>query len=376
METKNVAVIGGAGYAGIELVRYLLGHPGFRLMAVTSDGDAGKPLAELYPALVDRTELVFTEHGTIEAMSDLDAVFLAVPHTVAMSMAPKLLARGVSVFDLSADFRLKDAAVYEKWYGVAHAAPELLPCAIYGLPEINRSLLYQRYQERLSSTPSPMDAFFVINPPPPSVPNPALVACPGCYPTASILAIAPVLVVGFAAAGPVVINAISGVSGAGRTPRQDIQFCSVNENVNAYGVTTHRHIPEIAQALAWEAERPVTVVFTPHLAPMTRGLLATVTLQVKPGVSMAAIESVYKVAYTEEPFVQLLPYGTMPRTASVVGTNNAQVGIMLDEEAGMLIASCAIDNLGKGAASQAIQCANIVFGFDESTGLITNPGIV
>jgi N-acetyl-gamma-glutamyl-phosphate reductase len=362
MEIKNVAVVGGAGYTGIELVRYLLGHPGFRLIAVTSDEDANKPLAELYPALTGRTELVFIEHKAIDTMTDLDAVFLAVPHTAAMGMVPRLLARGISVFDLSADFRLKDAAVYEQWYGVAHTAPELLSCAIYGLPEINRALLYQRYQDNLANTSS--------------LPNPTLVACPGCYPTASILAVAPILVVGFAAAGLVVINAISGVSGAGRKPRQETLFSSVNENVNAYGVMEHRHIPEIAQAFAWEAGKPVPMVFTPHLAPLTRGLLVTVTLQIRAGVSASALESIYKVAYSEEAFVRLLPYGVMPRTSSVVETNDAQVGIKLDEQAGTLVASCAIDNLGKGAASQAIQCANIVFGFAETLGLATNPGVV
>ncbi|MDR2106826.1 MAG: N-acetyl-gamma-glutamyl-phosphate reductase [Coriobacteriales bacterium] len=362
MDVRNVAVIGGAGYAGIELVRYLLGHPGFRLIAVTSDGDVGKPLAELYPALTGRTDLVFVEHSAVAAMTDLHAVFLAVPHTAAMAVAPQLLARGISVFDLSADFRLKDAAVYERWYGVAHTAPELLPCAIYGLPEINRSLLYQRHQELTPSATAPS--------------SPALVACPGCYPTASVLAIAPALVVGFAAPGPIIINAISGVSGAGRAPRHDTQFSSVDGNLKAYGVATHRHNPEIAQALAWEAGRQVPVVFTPHLAPLTRGLLATVTLQVRPGVTASALESVYQVAYAEESFVRVLPYGVMPQTASVVETNNAQVGIMFNEETSTLVASCAIDNLGKGAASQAVQCANIVFGFEERTGLITNPGVV
>jgi N-acetyl-gamma-glutamyl-phosphate reductase len=380
METVNVAVVGGAGYTGIELVRYLLGHPGFRLVAVTSDSEAGKPLAELYPALTGRTGLVFTEHSTIDAMSDLDAVFLAVPHTAAMGMVPQLLARGINVFDLSADFRLKDVAAYEKWYGTTHTAPELVACSVYGLPEINRSLLYQKYQERVAAASSSLahdvatDRSSATNPSLKA--SPTLVACPGCYPTASILAIAPALVVGFAAAGPVIVNAISGVSGAGRSLWHGSQFCSANENVNAYNVATHRHTPEIAQAFAWEAGKNIPVVFTPHLAPLTRGLLATVTLQVKPGVSASALESVFTVAYAEEAFVQLLPYGTMPRTASVVGTNNAQIGVKLDEEAGVLVASCAIDNLGKGAASQAIQCANIVFGFDESFGLVTTPGLV
>jgi N-acetyl-gamma-glutamyl-phosphate reductase len=374
MEIRNVAVVGAAGYAGIELVRYLLVHPGFRLIAVTSDSDAGKPLAEVYPTLTGRTELVFTEHSIIDAMTDLDAVFLAVPHTTAMAMVPKLLSRGISVFDLSADFRLKDAAIYEQWYGVTHTAPELLASAIYGLPEINRSLLYQRHQERLAGS-VPSTGLGASKRDISSV-SPALVACPGCYPTASVLTIAPALVVGFATAGPIIVNAISGVSGAGRSPRQTAQFCSVNENVNAYGIATHRHIPEIAQAFAWEAGKQVPVVFMPHLAPMTRGLLVTITMQVKAGVSASALESVYKVAYADEPFVRFLPYGVMPRTASVVGTNNAQIGIQLDETTNTLIASGAIDNLGKGAASQAVQCANIVFGFEEVAGLMVNPGVV
>jgi N-acetyl-gamma-glutamyl-phosphate reductase len=347
---------------------------------VTSDTDAGKPLAEAYPALLGRTELTFIEHGAIEAMSDLDAVFLAVPHTAAMAVVPRLLARGISVFDLSADFRLKDVAVYEQWYGATHTAPQLLSCAIYGLPEINRSLLYQRYQERQAARSSSVFSVNLGAPAasgaPASTPAPVLVACPGCYPTASALAIAPALVVGFAAAGPVIINAISGVSGAGRAPKPGTHFCAVNENVNAYGVGTHRHIPEIAQIIAWEAGKQLPVVFTPHLAPMTRGLLATVTLQVKPSVSASALESVYKVAYADEPFVRVLPAGSMPQTSSVVGTNNVQVGIKLQEETSTLIASCAIDNLGKGAASQAIQCANIVFGFEETAGLITNTRVV
>jgi N-acetyl-gamma-glutamyl-phosphate reductase len=396
METANVAVIGGAGYAGIELVRYLLGHPGFRLVAVTSDNDAGKPLAELYPALTGRTGLVFTEHSTVDVMSDLDAVFLAVPHTAAMEMVPRLLARGINVFDLSADFRLKDVTTYEKWYGVTHTAPELIAESVYGLPEINRSLLMQKYHERYQAQmatafPAPVRGSAVdfsagaglsagASFPPASTPvfraNPVLIACPGCYPTASILAIAPALVMGFADDGPIIVNAISGVSGAGRTLQHNTLFCSANENANAYGVATHRHTPEIAQVFAWEAGREVPVVFTPHLAPLTRGLLATVILRVKPGVSASALENAFSMAYAEETFVKALSYGVMPRTASVVGTNNAQVGIKLNEEANTLIASCAIDNLGKGAASQAIQCANIVFGYDETSGLSAIPGLV
>jgi N-acetyl-gamma-glutamyl-phosphate reductase len=370
MAVKKVAVVGGAGYVGIELVRCLLGHPGFELLAVTSDGDADRPLAELYPALLGRTELSFVGHDALDAIGAtgatgaLDAVFLAVPHTAAMGMVPDLLARGISVFDLSADFRLKDAAVYERWYGVEHVARDLLASALYGLPEFNRELLSQGLagqglagQGAASALPQ----------------GAALVACPGCYPTASALAVVPALSAGLADEGPVIINAISGVSGAGRAPQQNNSFCQANENVNAYGVATHRHSPEIAQTLSEQAARPVRVVFTPHLAPLTRGLLATATFALRPGVDAAALVDAYEGAYGDGPFVRVLPYGVMPRTASVVGTNNAQVGIKLDEENGMLIASCAIDNLGKGAASQAIQCANLVFGFDEGLGLDASP---
>lgn len=362
MGTAKVAVVGGAGYAGIELVRLLIEHPGFDLIAVTSDGDAGKSLVELYPALVGRTEQKFLSHTAIDSLYELDAVFLAVPHTAAMAVVPLLIERGVVVFDLSADFRLKDAELYERWYAAPHTAPDLLPAAIYGLPELNRPLLAQKSMEFVQASLTRE--------------NFALVACPGCYPTASTLAIAPAFVAGFVDDGPVIINAISGVSGAGRVPSQSKHFCSINENVNAYSVAQHRHTPEIAQILGWQVGRDVNVVFTPHLAPLTRGLLATVTVPIKPGVTGEEIAQVYAQVYGAEPFVHVLEYGSMPQTASVVGTNNAQVGVMLDEAAGILVASCAIDNLGKGAAAQAIQCANIIFGFEETAGLTAIPGVV
>ena len=362
MGIKNVAIVGGAGYTGIELVRLILGHPGFRLAAVTSDKDAGKPLASLYPSLLEKTDMTFTEHSSINSMEDLDGVFLAVPHTAAMQIVPSLLMRSICVFDLSADFRLKDASVYEQWYGVKHSSPGLLANAIYGLPEINRSLLQQKCVDRNMNRSA--------------LENPILIACPGCYPTASILAIAPALVIDAAAEGPVVINALSGVSGAGRTLKPEMLFCSVNDNANAYSVATHRHTPEIVQALTWQAGKPMQVVFAPHLVPMKRGLLATVTLQVKNSFDASSFKSVYQGVYGKEPFVHVLPFGTMPQTASVARTNNAQVGIMLKEDTHTLIASCAIDNLGKGAASQAIQCANIVFGFDETVGLTSIPGVL
>ena len=362
MGQKNIAIVGGAGYTGIELVRFILGHPGFNLVAVTSDTDAGKPLASLYPSLLGKTDLKFTEHASIETQKDLDGVFLAVPHTVAMSMAPSLVKRGICVIDLSADFRLKDVSTYEKWYGVEHAAPNLLSAAIYGLPEINRVLLQQKFLELSLKGASPD--------------SPILVACPGCYPTASVLAIAPALVIDAATEAPVIINALSGVSGAGRVVKPEYLFCKIYENANAYGVAAHRHTPEIEQVFSWQTGKAVKVVFTPHLIPMKRGMLSTVTLQIKPEIKASVLEAVYQKVYGNEPFVKFLPYGTMPHTASVVGTNSAHVGIKMDESTNTLIACCAIDNLGKGAASQAIQCANIIFGYDETAGLTTIPGVV
>ena len=363
MGLKNVAVIGGAGYVGIELVRHVLGHPHLNLVAVTSDKEAGKPLASLYPALTSKTDMVFSAHSALDSIPNIDAVFLAAPHKVAMTLVPSLLLRGISVFDISADFRLKDPEVYQQWYGEQHTAPGLLSSAIYGLPEINRSLLLQGCADRITNA-SPLM-------------SPILIACPGCYPTASILATAPALVIdAWDGNSPIIINALSGVSGAGRVANQTTHFCSVDQNVNAYGVTTHRHTPEIAQALSWQAGQDVPVVFTPHLIPMKRGLLSTVTLQIKPHITAEALLNAYKNVYDHEPFVQVLPYGTMPRTSSVIMTNNAQIGLKLNTQTNTLIASCAIDNLGKGAASQAIQCANIIFNFEETAGLTAIPGVL
>ncbi|MDR3052328.1 MAG: N-acetyl-gamma-glutamyl-phosphate reductase [Coriobacteriales bacterium] len=349
MQRIKVAVIGAAGYAGIELVRFVLNHPVFELVAASSDGDAGKALAEVYPALVGQTDAVFSTHDEAAAADAVELAFLAVPHTAALAMAPGLMAQGISVLDLSADFRLKDPASYERWYGVPHTQTGILAAAVYGLPELNRAGLKQLAARRADTA--------------------VLVACPGCYPTASALAVLPALAAGLAADAPVVINALSGISGAGKGATATTHFCNANANPNAYGVTTHRHTPEIEQTLSQAAGAPVKIVFTPHLVPLTRGLLATATLQLKPGVSAAALEAVYLDAYANEPFVQLLPRGIMPRTASVAGSNNAQLGIALDTHTQTLVASCAIDNLGKGAASQAIQCANILCGLAEKTGL-------
>jgi len=354
----SAAVIGAAGFAGAEIVRLLLAHPAFELDTISSDSEAGKALQEVYPYFAGRTKLVFecTDVLMAAAQGALDLVFLAVPHTAAMELAPTLLKQGVSVIDLSADFRLQDEATYESWYGQKHTAPELLARAVYGLPEVYRSDLEALATGRVDRNES------------------ALVANPGCYPTASTLAALPILEAGLAdPEAVVVINAISGVSGAGKKATETTHFCSVDENINAYGVTTHRHTPEIAQTFSHLAQREVKVQFTPHLAPLSRGMVSTVALPLSRDavgmVSAEQIQELYEDRYAEEAFVQVLPRGAMPKSSSVIFSNYAQVGVAYDASTHMVVASCAIDNLGKGAASQAVQCANIIFGLDESTGL-------
>lgn len=336
----RAAVVGAAGYAGIELVRLLLGHPDMELTCVTSAGESGREVGELYPALAG-CGLVFTDPDSVRIAAAADVAFLAVPHTASLALAPTLLASGLTVVDLSADYRLHDPAVYEAWYGVPHTSPGLLAEAVYGLPELTRDDLR----------------------------GARLIACAGCYPTASALAAAPALASGLAGAGRVIIDAKSGVSGAGRTPSVRTHFCAADESVQPYSVGTHRHTPEIAQTLSAIVESSVEVCFTPHLVPMTRGLLATVYLQAAPGVSLEDAHAAYTASYADEPFVRVVPLGQMPSTHDVCGGNRAHIGVALDEGSGTLIVACAIDNLVKGSGGQALQCANVALGLEETAGL-------
>ena len=350
----DVSVVGAAGFAGAELVRRLLEHPKFNLVAITSDSDAGKALSDVYPAFEGVSDLVFSPHDAPEVKQSA-AVFLAVPHKAAMAVVPDLLAAGIAVFDLSADYRLKDPAVYEQWYGVEHTSPELLETCAFGLPEITRDELNKVASARLNG-------------------KPALVACAGCYPTATSLAAYPAVSAGWVKA-PVMVQAISGVTGAGRSANERTHFCHANENAEAYGVATHRHTPEIEQILGLEGG----VLFIPHLAPLSRGLLSTVTLpltdEAADGFSLEAAHAHYCDFYSKSPFVQVMPLGKQPQTSSVSGSNRAQVGLAYDARTRTLVATGAIDNLCKGAAAQAVQCANIVFGLDERLGLeaMANP---
>jgi N-acetyl-gamma-glutamyl-phosphate reductase len=340
----DVAIVGAAGYAGIEAVRLVLGHPEMRVSMVTSAQEAGRRVDDVYPVLSGLTDAVFVDVDARAIAASADLALLAVPHTASMVIAPELLAAGVRVVDASADFRLKSKETYERWYDVSHTAAHLLGEAVYGLPELDRTEL----------------------------PAARLVAAPGCYPTASILAAMPALAAGVVDSSRVVVDAKSGVSGAGRSASAGTHFSSVNESLAPYKVTSHRHTPEIVQALSGIVGSDVKVVFAPHLVPITRGLLATVYLDLSHGnrtfTTQDAVD-LYRERYAGEPFVTVHAAGRMPSTREVSGTNRAHIGVAVDTEAGVLVAACAIDNLIKGTSGQAIQCANLMFGFDETAGL-------
>ena len=274
-------------------------------------------------------------------------MFLAVPHTAAIAQAPALVEAGVAVIDLSADFRLKDPRVYEQWYQVKHTATDLLAEAAFGLPELFRDGLESLAEKRAQG-------------------KGVLVGCAGCYPTATSLAAAPAIRAGLAADGPIVVDAVSGVSGAGKKATERTHYCFADENVEAYGVGNHRHTPEIEQILGIEGR----LVFTPHLAPLDRGLLSTVTIPLADAsLTQVDLDKLYSDFYKDASLVTVLTGGLQPKTSSVAGTCRAHVAAVLNEHAKVIVATCAIDNVGKGAAGQAVQCANIVFGLPETAGL-------
>jgi N-acetyl-gamma-glutamyl-phosphate reductase len=342
----KVGVVGAAGFAGIEAVRFIIGHPEFELIAATSNELAGKRLADVYPNFQGCTDLAFSSHDDAP-LSSCEVVFLAVPHTAAIAQAPALMQAGVSVVDLSADFRLKDPTVYEQWYQVKHTATDLLAQAAFGLPELFRDDL-QALAERKASGKA------------------VLVGCAGCYPTATSLAAAPAIRAGLVGDGPIVADAVSGVSGAGKKATERTHYCFADENLEAYGVGNHRHTPEIEQILGI----PGRLVFTPHLAPLDRGLLSTVTLPLgDAAVTQEQLNDLYQDFYANDAFVSVLVDGKQPKTSSVAGTNRAHVAAVYNAHANVIVATGAIDNVGKGAAGQAVQCANIICGLPETTGL-------
>ncbi len=336
----RAAVIGGTGYAGAELVRILSGHPRAELTMITSRQYAGQPFSDIYPAMagiVNLTCYAFSEEAVSEAA---DVIFTALPHKASMEVVPGLIDRGKKVIDLSADFRFKDPDLYEAWYE-PHQAKDLLKTAAYGLPEI--------YSEDIQN------AFLVGN--------------PGCYPTSVILPLLPLIKAPFVDPDSIIADSKSGTSGAGRSVGLATHFCEVNEGFKAYKVAEHRHNPEMDEVLSLFAGRTIHMTFTPHLVPMTRGMLTTIYVGLKEDVSSRDVASYLDSFYEDKPFVRICPTGIFPNTLYVRGTNYCDIGFQVAERTKLLVLISAIDNLVKGASGQAVQNMNIMFGFAETAGL-------
>ena len=344
MRMITVAIAGASGYAGGEILRLLLGHPDMKVGALTAASSAGMRLGAVHPHLTPLAERVLLE-TTAETLAGHDVIFLALPHGASAALVEQLPV-DVIVIDCGADFRLTDAQQWQHFYGSKHAGT--WP---YGLPELPLPLGHKS-REVLSGA--------------------RRIAIPGCYPTACTLALAPGFVAGVLDAADVVIVAASGTSGAGKSLKPHLLGAETMSSMSPYGVGgVHRHTPEIEQNLSASAGRSVSVSFTPTLAPMPRGILATCTARVKPGLSAATVREAWEAAYSDEPFVHLLPEGQWPRTADVLGSNNVHLQVALDERTGRVIAVAAVDNLTKGTAGAAVQCANLALGLPETTGLPT-----
>ncbi len=344
MNAKPVAIVGASGYSGEELVRLLLAHPHVELAAVTSRQYAGRTLAQIFPRFAHHPRartLRFSEPNPAVLAKQAQVVFLALPHGVAAEYAVPLLQLGCQVIDLSADFRVRSAAVYQEFYAHEHPAPELLARAVYGLPEI--------YRDQIKPA--------------------SLIASPGCYPTSILLPTLPLLKAGLVAPEGIIANSLSGVSGAGRKVELDYLFVECNESARPYGIPKHRHLSEIEQELSLAAGRPVTIQFTPHLIPVNRGILTTLYLT-PAGATPEQITECYQAAYAREPFVRLLEGKALPDTKNVAHTNVIEIAWRHDPRTGRLIVMSAEDNVVKGAGGQAIQSMNLMCGFPETAGLM------
>ncbi len=340
----RVAIVGATGYTGLELLRLLSGHPEVIVSVVTSRKEAGQKLAKIFPFLERFSDLALVAPEPSLISSEAEVAFLCVPHGAASQIAKKLLHAGLKVIDLSADFRLKDIKTYESWYG-PHFSPELLSEAVYGLSEIYRKEISQAN----------------------------LIANPGCYPTACLLPLIPLIKSGLIQTNGIIIDAKSGVSGAGRSAKLPLIYCEVNEGFLAYNVAKHRHTSEIEEQISLAAGSVVTVNFTTHLVPMSRGILSTIYATPNPGVCEADIRDKLQEFYANKPFIRILPEGLFPNTAHVRGTNRCDIGLILDRRTNRLIIISAIDNLVKGASGQAVQNLNLLFDFPEELGLENTP---
>ncbi len=337
----KVGIVGGTGYTGVELLRLLAGHPSVSVVSVTSRKEAGMRIDHMFPSLRGHVDLAFSSPDEA-SLSDCDVVFFATPNGVAMQDARRLLEAGVRVIDLSADFRLRDVEQWQQWYGMTHACPDLIADAVYGLPEVNR--------EAIASA--------------------RLVANPGCYPTAVQLGFLPLIEAGVVDASSLIADCKSGVSGAGRKAEVGALFCETGDSFKAYGVAGHRHLPEIRQGLSRLSRNAVGLTFVPHLTPMIRGIHATLYARLTTEVDL---QSLYESRYADEPFVDVMPAGSQPETRSVRGANLCRMAVYRPQGGDMVVVLSVIDNLVKGAAGQAVQNMNLMFGLPESAGLAVVP---
>jgi N-acetyl-gamma-glutamyl-phosphate reductase len=334
----RIGIVGGTGYTGVELLRLLAAHPAAELAVITSRKDAGMPVSGMFPNLRGRVDLAFAEPD-VKALTACDLVFFATPNGIAMQEAAELLNAGTRVIDLAADFRIKDIAEWERWYGMTHASPQLVAQAVYGLPEVNREAIRKAL----------------------------LVANPGCYPTAVQLGFMPLLRAGVVATEALIADCKSGVSGAGRKAEIPALMAEAADNFKAYGVPGHRHLPEIRQGLAAMAAKPVGLTFVPHLTPLIRGIHATLYARLTdPSVDL---QSLFEQTYAGESFVDVLPAGSHPETRSVRGANTCRIAVHRPQGGDTVVVLSAIDNLVKGAAGQAVQNMNLMFGLPETLGI-------
>ena len=340
----KIGIVGGTGYTGVELLRLLAIHPNAEIIAVTSRGEAGMPVSQMFPSLRGYVHVAFSDPATVD-LTKCDVVFFATPHGVAMSQAEGLLEAGVKVIDLAADFRLQDTAVFEKWYKMPHICPEILKNAVYGIPEL--------YREKIKSA--------------------KVIGNPGCYPTTVLLGLAPLLEQGLIDFSvPIIADAKSGVSGAGRKAEVATLFAEASDNMKAYGVVGHRHHPEIHAQLTQMAGVKLDFIFTPHLIPMIRGMLSTIYVKLAAKAKNSDVQAMVEKRYAKEQFVDVLPAGSLPETRSVRGSNQLRIALHKQTE-GYLTVLVVQDNLVKGAAGQAVQNMNIMFGLEENSGLQVVP---
>ncbi|WP_354468649.1 N-acetyl-gamma-glutamyl-phosphate reductase [Marinobacterium sp. MBR-109] len=335
----KVGIVGGTGYTGVELLRLLANHPQARVDVITSRSEEGIPVADMYPNLRGHHDIAFTVPD-VDRLAGCDVVFFATPHGVAMSMAPELVARGVRVIDLGADFRIKDIELWEKWYNLKHTCPDLVAKAVYGLPELNRD----------------------------QIKGAELIGCAGCYPTAVQLGYLPLLESKLVDHRRLIADCKSGASGAGRGANVGTLLCEASESVKAYGVPGHRHLPEIRQGLSGIAERPVGLTFSPHLMPMIRGIHATLYSVLKDPVG-PDLQALFEERYRNEPFVDVMPAGSHPETRSVKGSNMCRISVHQPQGEDVVVVLSVIDNLVKGASGQAVQIMNLMFDLPERSGL-------